>query len=98
MVYGCNRVVDRKTLWDKLRLLNGSIGAEAWILGGDFNFVRNVKEKSDMDSFEMSATAEFNACVRDMEIDDLTAKGFFFQREMYAKWLFSCLLILKILY
>ena len=54
MVYGCNRAVDRKTLGDKLRVLHGIIGAKAWILGGDFNFVRNIKEKSDMDSFDMS--------------------------------------------
>ena len=44
---------------------------------GDFNSVRSVNEKSDVDSFDMTAIAEFNACVRDVEIDDLTAKGGF---------------------
>ena len=76
-VYGCNRAVDTKALWDELRVLHGTIGAEAWILVGDFNSVRSVNEKSDMDSFDTTAIAEFNACVRDVEIDDLTAKGFF---------------------
>ena len=78
MVYGCNRAVDRKVLWDELRVLHGTIAAEAWTLVGDFNSVRSVNEKSDMDSFDMSATAEFNACVREVEIDNLTAKGLFF--------------------
>ena len=77
-MYGYNRAVDRKVLWDELRVLHGTIAAEAWNLVGDFNSIRSVNEKSDMDSFHMFAIAEFNAYVRDVEIDDLTAKGLFF--------------------
>ncbi|GFZ06069.1 hypothetical protein Acr_18g0002390 [Actinidia rufa] len=78
MVYECNRAVDRKALWDELRVLHVTIAAEAWNLVGDFNSLGNVNEKVAMDSFDMYVTAEFNACVRDVEIDDLTTKGLFF--------------------
>ena len=41
----------------------------------DFNSVRNVHEKSDMENFDMSAMAEFNAHLGNVDIEDLTAKG-----------------------
>ena len=59
VVYGYNRAGDRKTLWDEKRELHGYIGAEAWILMGDFNSVRWVNERSDEECFDANAAADF---------------------------------------
>ncbi|GFZ00678.1 hypothetical protein Acr_14g0003130 [Actinidia rufa] len=70
--------VNRRALWDELRILHGNFGSEAWLLWGDFNSIRSVTEKSYVENLDMSAMVEFNGCVGDVGTEDLTAKGFFF--------------------
>ena len=81
LCYYCNdynKAVDRRELWDDLRRMRGQFGAEAWILMGDFNSFRLSNERFDMECIDSTDVSKFNACIEDMEIDDLTAKGFFY--------------------
>lgn len=73
-----NQPTDRGMLWTELRGLHRALGIEPRILLGDFNAVRRVNERSIIDNFDFTATAAFNSCIDDIEVDDLPAKGFWF--------------------
>ena len=60
-----------------MKVLHGIIGSEAWILLGDFNAVMRVNERTDFESFDTAVAAEFNACIGDIDVEDLNAMGFF---------------------
>ena len=45
---------------------------------GDFNAIRRVNERNDVEYFDDDDDAEFNSCIEDIAVEDLNAKGFFF--------------------
>ncbi|XP_058216931.1 uncharacterized protein LOC131327817 [Rhododendron vialii] len=78
VVYGFNQVGPRRQLWDDLRSGFASIGDQPWIVMGDFNVVRWQNEKSNSSYFDANATGEFNSCIEDIEMEELTSKGLWF--------------------
>ncbi|KAG5547154.1 hypothetical protein RHGRI_012990 [Rhododendron griersonianum] len=45
VVYGHNRAVDRRQLWDDMRTIANSAGTKPWVQMGDFNTVRAASER-----------------------------------------------------
>lgn len=44
-VYGLNKGVERKVLWQDLCAVKRIVGASPWLISGDFNVVKSVQEK-----------------------------------------------------
>ncbi|KAI8537704.1 hypothetical protein RHMOL_Rhmol09G0045300 [Rhododendron molle] len=78
VVYGFNQAGPRKKLWDELRTGFASVGGLPWIVLGDFNVVRWQNEKSNSSHFDANATGDFNNCIEDIEMAELTSKGLWF--------------------
>ena len=68
-IYKPPSAASRKEFWDKLVGLCELCG-EKWCLGGDFNVVRNIGEKSNSLSNTRSMRI-FNELIRELELQDL---------------------------
>ncbi|XP_058211744.1 uncharacterized protein LOC131323927 [Rhododendron vialii] len=76
VVYGHNKAIDRRQLWDDRRITANSVGTKPWVQMGDFNTVRATLER--LVGFDSNVATEFNHCLADILHDDLPAKGFWF--------------------
>ncbi|KAI8527740.1 hypothetical protein RHMOL_Rhmol12G0097800 [Rhododendron molle] len=75
-VYGQNNMMQRRRLWDNMRVLLPIIGDAPWIQLGDFNVVRKMTER--LVGFDANAAMEFNACLDTIGMDDMPFKGLWF--------------------
>ncbi|KAH7863035.1 hypothetical protein Vadar_012412 [Vaccinium darrowii] len=78
VVYGFNKPVERRLLWNDLRTLYGLLGSDAWLLLGDFNSIRTLFDRVGSVSFDGVAAHEFNSCLADIGMEDMASKGFLF--------------------
>ncbi|KAH7864398.1 hypothetical protein Vadar_029181 [Vaccinium darrowii] len=78
VVYGFNKPVERRLLWNDLRTLYGLLGSDAWLLLGDFNSIRTLSDRVGSVSFDGIAAHEFNSCLEDIDMEDMASKGFLF--------------------
>ncbi|KAI8556069.1 hypothetical protein RHMOL_Rhmol05G0223900 [Rhododendron molle] len=74
VVYGFNQTGPRKNLWNELRTRFTFVGGQPWIVIIDFNVVRWQNEKSNSSHFDANATGDFNNCIEDIEMEELTSK------------------------
>ncbi|KAK1295842.1 hypothetical protein QJS10_CPB15g00882 [Acorus calamus] len=74
-VYASNSSTERMALWDSIRRLSGSIGAEGWIVGGDFNEVRFNNEKVGGRPVLSRRLHKFNSCIMNAGLEDLKSIG-----------------------
>jgi exonuclease III len=76
-IYGSNKGVERRTLWQELIEVKGQIGDCPWlIIGGDFNVVKSHQDKwgtSGLSGYEQ----DFVNCVNRLEVEDLPFSGLF---------------------
>lgn len=78
VVYAKNSLEERKKLWeDMLGVKNNS----PWIILGDFNCIRFSHEKLGGENSNSTAVEEFNECLNDAEVEDLTWWG-----QKYTWW------------
>lgn len=76
-VYGSNKGVGRRELWQNLGVVNNQIGQAPWLLAGDFNAVGNVSVKGDGMKLNYYKE-EFGECLNRIEVFDLPFSGCFF--------------------
>ncbi|KAL2235629.1 UNVERIFIED_CONTAM: hypothetical protein Sindi_1295100 [Sesamum indicum] len=61
VVYGASEVIDRRNLWIALRTLAQQCSDAPWLVGGDFNAIRDLNEVCGISGDIRMATEEFNA-------------------------------------
>ena len=74
-VYGANDHTDRVNLWRDLCILKND---ESWVIMGDFNAIRDPKEKSGGINLWPPHMDDFNQCLYSCAVDDLRYSGCFF--------------------
>ncbi|KAL2235696.1 UNVERIFIED_CONTAM: hypothetical protein Sindi_1301800 [Sesamum indicum] len=60
VVYGATEVIDRRILWTALETLAQQCSDVPWLVGGDFNVVRDLNDVCGVSGDIRMATAEFN--------------------------------------
>ncbi|KAL0285821.1 UNVERIFIED_CONTAM: hypothetical protein Scaly_2807700 [Sesamum calycinum] len=63
VVYGDNEIGARRDLWQALCSMAGLIGQEPWLVGGDFNAVRDLSEVCGASGDIRLAMHDFNNCI-----------------------------------
>jgi endonuclease/exonuclease/phosphatase family metal-dependent hydrolase len=76
-VYGANKAIDRRPLWQNLLSMKVKVASNPWILCGDFNVVRTLAEKWGLDRLN-SYELEFGDCLNRLEVIDLNFSGCFY--------------------
>ncbi|KAK9755357.1 hypothetical protein RND81_01G019300 [Saponaria officinalis] len=74
VVYGSNNAAERMSLWDSLSTFAATVGA--WIVMGDFNVVRYDHERISHVPPNSSDLLEFNSCILDCGLMDMSCSGF----------------------
>ncbi|XP_074304766.1 uncharacterized protein LOC141639580 [Silene latifolia] len=88
-VYGSNDGGTRMQLWDHLR---NSQFTSPWLILGDFNCVRSVDERISDCHPVLSELDDFNSCLDDASLNDLSTMGCFYtwtnnQNPASRKWI-----------
>lgn len=73
-VYGFNSESQRKGLWQTLRNLHKSI-PKAWVVVGDFNTVKELREKLGGRDLTEARIADFNSCIEDCGLVEMRSVG-----------------------
>ncbi|KAL2224589.1 UNVERIFIED_CONTAM: hypothetical protein Sindi_3044900 [Sesamum indicum] len=78
VVYGASEVIDRRNLWTALETLSQQCSDIPWMVGGDFNVVRDLNEVSGISGDIRMATEEFNAGILEAGLIPLPMQGEWF--------------------
>ncbi|KAK9697361.1 hypothetical protein RND81_08G032700 [Saponaria officinalis] len=74
-VYGSNSADERIALWSVLSALHLAPKVGPWIVLGDFNVIRSVQEKISHTPPMISEMLDFNTCVLNCGLDDISSTG-----------------------
>ncbi|XP_071712605.1 uncharacterized protein [Rutidosis leptorrhynchoides] len=77
-VYACNKGKDKVVVWKDLQMPKSITYKKPWFIMGDFNVTRYLNEHSSGSSMMTEDMKEFNACINDIEIEDINSSGFHF--------------------
>ncbi|KAL2251922.1 UNVERIFIED_CONTAM: putative ribonuclease H protein [Sesamum indicum] len=75
IVYGATEVSDRRELWASLESLVVQCINTPWLVGGDFNVVRDLSEVCGMSGDIRVAMEEFNMCLQNTALLPLPMQG-----------------------
>ncbi|KAL2225751.1 UNVERIFIED_CONTAM: hypothetical protein Sindi_3050900 [Sesamum indicum] len=78
VVYGASEVIDRRNLWTALGTLDQQCSDILWMVGGDFNAVRDLNKVCGISGDVRMATEEFNAGILEAELIPLPMQGEWF--------------------
>ncbi|XP_011101229.1 uncharacterized protein LOC105179325 [Sesamum indicum] len=78
VVYGASEVIDRRNLWTALETLSQQCSDIPWMVGGDFNAVRDLNEVCGISGDIRMATEEFNAGILEAGLIPLPMQGEWF--------------------
>ncbi|KAL2251939.1 UNVERIFIED_CONTAM: hypothetical protein Sindi_2316200 [Sesamum indicum] len=78
VVYGASEVIDRRNLWTALETLAQQCSDIPWMVGGDFNAVRDLNEVSGISGNIRMTTEEFNAGILEAGLIPLSMQGEWF--------------------
>ncbi|KAL2247968.1 UNVERIFIED_CONTAM: hypothetical protein Sindi_2649100 [Sesamum indicum] len=78
VVYGASEVIDRQNLWTALETLSQQCSDIPWMVGGDFNAVRDLNEVCGISGDIRMATEEFNAGILEAGLIPLPMQGEWF--------------------
>ncbi|KAL2248023.1 UNVERIFIED_CONTAM: hypothetical protein Sindi_2654600 [Sesamum indicum] len=78
VVYGASEVIDRRILWTALETLAQQYSDAPWLLGGDFNAVRDLNEVCGISGDIRMATEEFNTGILEASLIPLPMQGEWF--------------------
>ncbi|XP_011101581.1 uncharacterized protein LOC105179640 [Sesamum indicum] len=67
MIYGATEVTDKRELWDSLVTIAMQTVDIPWLIGGDFNAVRDLSEICGASGDIQMAMKEFNDCIQNAE-------------------------------
>ena len=76
-VYGLHTIVDRRDLWDSLRMWCPS---DPWLVLGDFNSILSQDDKLNGNAISLYETNDFHNCCHDLGLFDLNYSG------CHCKW------------
>ena len=75
IVYGASEMIDRRSLWNTLEILAREHSDEPWLVGGDFNAVRDMNEVCGASGDIRMAMEEFNAGIQEAGLIPLPMQG-----------------------
>ncbi|KAL2246374.1 UNVERIFIED_CONTAM: hypothetical protein Sindi_2905600 [Sesamum indicum] len=75
MIYGAIEVADRRELWGSLENIAMQTGDIPWLIGGDFNAVRDISEICRASGDVRMAMEEFNDCIQNAGLLTLPKQG-----------------------
>ncbi|KAL2228620.1 UNVERIFIED_CONTAM: hypothetical protein Sindi_1841700 [Sesamum indicum] len=78
VVYGASEVIDRRNLWTALETLTQQCSDIPWMVGGDFNAVRDLNKVCGILGDIRMATEEFNAGILEAGLIPLPMQGEWF--------------------
>ncbi|KAL2223560.1 UNVERIFIED_CONTAM: hypothetical protein Sindi_3084800, partial [Sesamum indicum] len=102
IVYGASEMIDRRNLWNTLESLAREHSDEPWLVGGDFNAVRDMNEVCGASGDIRMAMEEFNAGIQEAGLIPMPMQGEWYtwhncstnSREVYGRnWIVSLLMI-----
>lgn len=76
-IYGLNKIVERRPLWDNLKHVGSTI-SEPWVLLGDFNNVLSQEDKKGGLEVKNYETRDFVDCVGHLDLTDMRSLGCFY--------------------
>ncbi|KAL2252874.1 UNVERIFIED_CONTAM: hypothetical protein Sindi_0082100 [Sesamum indicum] len=88
VVYEASEVIDRRNLWTALETLAQQCSDIPWLVGGDFNAIRDLNEVCGISGDIRMATEEFNAGILEAGLIPLPMQGEWFTWHnciVYAK-------------
>ncbi|KAL2237437.1 UNVERIFIED_CONTAM: hypothetical protein Sindi_0935400 [Sesamum indicum] len=84
VIYGANEVADRRDLWGSLEQLATQYVDLPWIVGGDFNAVRDLSEVCGLSGDIRMAMEEFNTCIKNAGLLPLPMQGEWFSWHNFS--------------
>ncbi|KAL2226586.1 UNVERIFIED_CONTAM: hypothetical protein Sindi_2017300 [Sesamum indicum] len=75
IIYGATKVADRRELWDSLTSLARQCVDTPWLVGGDFNVIRDLSEVCGASGDIRLAMEEFNNCIQNAGLLPLPMQG-----------------------
>ncbi|KAL2247990.1 UNVERIFIED_CONTAM: hypothetical protein Sindi_2651300 [Sesamum indicum] len=75
IVYGASEMIDRRSIWNTLEILAGEHSDEPWLVGGDFNAVREMNEVCGASGDIRMAMEEFNVGIQEAGLIPLPMQG-----------------------
>ncbi|KAL2224319.1 UNVERIFIED_CONTAM: hypothetical protein Sindi_2944800 [Sesamum indicum] len=75
IIYGATKVADRRELWDSLTTLARQCVDTPWLVGGDFNVVRDLSEVCAAYGDIRLAMEKFNNCIQNAGLLPLPMQG-----------------------
>ncbi|KAL2224530.1 UNVERIFIED_CONTAM: hypothetical protein Sindi_3020700 [Sesamum indicum] len=81
VVYGASEMIDRRSLWNTLETLAWEQRDDPWLVGGDFNAVREMNEVCGVSGDIRIAMEEFNAAIQEAGLIPLPMQGEWEQRR-----------------
>ncbi|KAL2237629.1 UNVERIFIED_CONTAM: hypothetical protein Sindi_0954600 [Sesamum indicum] len=75
VIYGANEVVERRELWGSLETIAMQCIDIPWLVGGDFNAVRDLSEICGASGDIRMAMEEFNICIQNAGLLPLPMQG-----------------------
>ncbi|XP_021985761.1 uncharacterized protein LOC110881945 [Helianthus annuus] len=74
-VYAKNSYIERRELWDSLKIHKAFAHDKPWVILGDFNAALYLEDKSMGSSLIDINMREFKSCVEDIEVVDVNRSG-----------------------
>ncbi|XP_011101692.1 uncharacterized protein LOC105179748 [Sesamum indicum] len=75
IVYGASEIIDRRSLWTTSETLAREQTDDPWLVGGDFNAVREMNEVCGVSGDIRMAMEEFNAAIQEVGLIPLPMQG-----------------------
>ncbi|XP_011101888.1 uncharacterized protein LOC105179932 [Sesamum indicum] len=75
VTYGASKVVARRTLWTTLKILAQQCSNDPWLVGGDFNAVRDLNEVCGISGDIRMVMDEFNSRIQEAGLMPLPMQG-----------------------
>ncbi|KAL2223963.1 UNVERIFIED_CONTAM: hypothetical protein Sindi_3018500, partial [Sesamum indicum] len=75
VIYGANELVERRVLWDSMETIAIQSADIPWLVGGDFNTVRDLSEICGVSGDIRMAMEDFNTCIQNTGLLPLPMQG-----------------------
>ena len=75
VIYGANELVGRRALWDSMETIAIQSADIPWLVGGDFNTVRDLSEICGVSGDIRMAMEDFNTCIQNTGLLPLPMQG-----------------------
>ncbi|KAL2232501.1 UNVERIFIED_CONTAM: hypothetical protein Sindi_1430100 [Sesamum indicum] len=84
IVYGASEVIDRRTLWSTLGTLALQCTDDPWLVGGDFNAVRDLNEVCGISGDIRIAMEDFNTGIQEARLIPMPTQGEWYTWHNYS--------------